>query len=180
MRIAHAHSLMLIYVVCLYGAVCALAWSHWFACVRTGVGVYSPSHPHACARVHALWWGSLLYLKQCMHVQIMDDHSASCISKTGGCYSSRVRFTVHAYRPNIKPACAHLQYFVNIPSRTNHVECMYEVLPRGVIGFRIGRRAGNASVVHTDGAVWWETNAKVERCSFITQLAWSTQKPSQL
>jgi hypothetical protein len=71
---------------------------------------------------------------------------------------------VYAYRPNIKPAYTHLQYFVNIPSRRNHVEYMYSVLPRGVIGFRTCARAGNASVVNTDGAVWWETNAKVERC----------------
>ena len=74
MRIAHAHSLMLIYAVCLYGSVCALAWGHWSACVRIGAGVYSPSHPHSCARELALLWGSLLYLKQRIYVQIMNDY----------------------------------------------------------------------------------------------------------
>ena len=33
LRIAHAHSLMLIYAVCLHVAVYALAWRRWAACV---------------------------------------------------------------------------------------------------------------------------------------------------
>ena len=89
MRIAHAHSLMLMSAVCLHGAAYALAWRRWAACVTTGAGVYSPSHQHVCARELALLWDSLRYLKQCISVHIMDGHLATCISKTAGA-------TVHA------------------------------------------------------------------------------------
>jgi hypothetical protein len=89
MRIAHAHSLMLMYAVCLHGAAYALAWRRWAACVTTGAGMYSPSRPHVCARELALLWDSLRYSKQCISVHIMHGHLATCISKTAGA-------TVHA------------------------------------------------------------------------------------
>jgi hypothetical protein len=91
MRITHAHSLMLMYLACLYGAVCALAWGHWSACVTTDdrcrcVFTIAPACVCTCACPCAAF---ALYLKQCIYVQIMDDHLATCISKTAGA-------TVHA------------------------------------------------------------------------------------